>query len=37
MYPESSKSGYHKIPKYSDTQKNAVVILKFEHGSSTLE
>ena len=28
---------YCKIPKYSDTRKIAVIILKFEHCGSTLE
>ena len=28
---------YHKIPKYSDTQKIAVMILKFEHCGSNIE
>ena len=30
------QSEYHKIPKYSDTQKIAVTILKFEQYGSTM-
>ena len=28
---------YHKIPKYSDTRKIAVIILKFEQDGFTVE
>ena len=30
-------SEYHKIPKYSDTRKIAVIILKFEQCGTTIE
>ena len=30
------KDKYHKIPKYSDTQKIAVIILEFEQCGSTV-
>ena len=32
-----AESEYCKIPKYSDTRKVVIIILKFEHCGSTIE